>query len=279
MVTLSGPIMITDDKLGSFACGTVTSLVPGASVSCTRNYVIQSADLGNVLHLPIRQLVNATYGNWMEGTNSTMDITLSGILPGADVPNGVYAGWCIQDHVINSPYNQPVTLYTSTQANLPSDVAGLPWDKINYILNHKIRGAGKTDTQFFQDVQTAIWLALGEPNPDWGISFDAQLMVDDANAHPNFVPGPTDTVALIVYSDGVANTNPNSIQETIIEAKLGQIMNTARASATINGLTVISNQAQLIIRFVPSFMALSAPAPRAIGKLYRGQYSSTTVPE
>ncbi len=273
-VTVDGPIMITDDKLGSFACGTVTSLAPGASVTCTRNYVIQSADLGNVLHLPVQQFVNATYGDWLAGTNSTMNITLSGIPSGADVPNGVYTAWCLQDHVLGSLYNQMATLYTSTHSNLPSDVAGLPWSKVNYILNHKIRGVGKTDLQFFQDVQTAIWLVLGEPNPDWGVSFDAQLMAADANAHPNYVPGPTDTVAVIVYSDGVTSSDPKTIQETIIEAKLGQVVNTAKATATLNGVTVSSNSAQATIDFVPPFMTMLAPAQRAIGK----SNMSTTAP-
>jgi hypothetical protein len=270
--------MITDDKLGSFACGTATSLAPGASVTCTKNYVIQSADLGNVLHLPVQQPATVTYGDWLGGAHSTMNITISGGLPGADVPNGVYAGWCIQDHVLGSLYNQMATLYTSTHSNLPSDVAGLPWAKVNYILNHKIRGVGKTDLQFFQDVQTAIWLVLGESNPDWGVSFDAQLMADDANAHPNYMPGPTDTVAVIVYSDGVASTNPKSIQETIIEAKLGQIVNTAMATATLNGVTVTSNSAQAKITYVPPFTTLLAPAQRTIGKSSPGVNSSTTTP-
>ena len=44
-VTLSGPFNITDDKVGTFQCGTATSLLPGASVTCTKNYTIQSGDL------------------------------------------------------------------------------------------------------------------------------------------------------------------------------------------------------------------------------------------
>ena len=270
-VALTGPVVISDDKLGSFTCSTVASLAPGVSVTCTRNYVIQSADLGNVLHLPSQQPVTATYGNWLGGARSTMDITLTGSPPGADVPNGVYAGWCIQETVLGNLHNQAATLYTSIHANLPADVAGLPWSKVNYVLNHKIRGVGKSDAQFFQDVQTAIWVVLGQPAPAWGVSFEAQLMIDNANAHPDFVPGPTDTVALIVYSDGVAITDPYSIQETIIEAKLGQIVNTAVATATLGGVTVTSNQAHAIITYVPPFTAVSTPARRTLGKYYPGK--------
>ncbi len=194
--TLSGPVMVNDDRLGTFACGPAADLIPGASVTCTRTYVIQPADLGNVLNLPIQQPTNATYGPWLGGANSTEDIILSGNAPGSDVPNGTYAGWCIEELITGSLYDQRATLYTSTYSNnLPSDVASLPWGKVNYILNHKMRGTGKTDSEFFKDVQTAIWVVLGEPTPTWGISFDAQQMIDAANANPGYVPGPTDTVS------------------------------------------------------------------------------------
>src|SRR2546422_611367 len=43
-VTLAGPFSVTDDKLGTFACGT-GSLAPGASTSCTKTHTITQADL------------------------------------------------------------------------------------------------------------------------------------------------------------------------------------------------------------------------------------------
>ena len=46
-VTLDGPFMISDNKLGAFPCLTVTSLAPGASVTCTKSYVIQASDLNS----------------------------------------------------------------------------------------------------------------------------------------------------------------------------------------------------------------------------------------
>jgi len=55
----------------------------------------------------------------------------------------------------------------------------------------------------------------------------------NANAHPGFVPGPGDTVAVIIYSDGMG-TAPNSIQESIIEMKpMQSITNLATASARL----------------------------------------------
>jgi hypothetical protein len=257
-VTLTGPIVITDDKMPeSFSCSSVTSLAPGASVTCTRNYVIQPGDLGNAAYLPAQQPANATYGPWLSGANSSMDITLSNIALGAGVPNGVYAGWCIQDHILGGLYNQSITLYSSTGPSLPSDVLGLPWNEINYVLNHKIRGVGKTDLEFFQDVQTAIWLLLGETNPDWGISHESLQMYADATAHPDYVPGIGETVAVIVYSDGMSTADPNSVQETIIEVKVNEITNHATAAAKYGESTITSNQAQATIKYVPSWITLA----------------------
>ena len=254
-VTLSGPIIVTDDRLGAFPCSTATSLAPGASVVCTRNYVIQAGDLGNAAYLPAQQPANATYGPWLSGANSTVDVTLSNVALGSGIPNGIYAGWCIQDHIFGVLNNQPITLYSSIGQSLPPDAAGLPWNEINYVLNHKIRGAGKTDLEFFQDVQTAIWLLLGETNPDWGTSPESLQMVAEANAHPDFVPGVGNIVAVIVYSDGMSTADPNSFQETIIEVKLNQITNHALATATFDGRTITSNQVRVTIKYVPPWVA------------------------
>src|SRR5207247_1134139 len=43
-VTLAGPFSVTDDKLGTFACGT-GPLAPGAPTSCTKTHTITQADL------------------------------------------------------------------------------------------------------------------------------------------------------------------------------------------------------------------------------------------
>ena len=68
-------------------------------------------------------------------------------------------------------------------------------------------------------------------------------MTDDASAHPEFVPGVGDIVAVIVYSDGMGN-DPNSIRETILEMKVLQtITNVAAATGGFGGVTVNSNQA------------------------------------
>ncbi len=252
-VTLSGPFTITDDKLGSFQCGAATSLAPGTSLSCTRSYTIQASDLGSAPNLPTGVTTNINTGAWLQGVMSTQDTTISGAAPG--LPNGIYPGWCIQDHVNVDLHDQPGTLYSTIGGNLPADVASLSWGKVNYVLNHKIRGAGKSDLAFFKDVQTAVWVSLGEPNPEFGISADAQQMIDAANAHANYVPGYGEVVAVIIYSDGMG-TNPNTIQESIIEVKPYQsITNHATATASAGQVAIQTGQVQATVSQVP------APAP------------------
>jgi hypothetical protein len=59
-VTLSGPFNVSDDKLGSFQCGTATSLAPGASTTCTKSYTIQASDLNATNNASITNHATAT---------------------------------------------------------------------------------------------------------------------------------------------------------------------------------------------------------------------------
>jgi hypothetical protein len=86
---------------------------------------------------------------------------------------------------------------------LPADVASLPWNEVNYVLNHKNRTKSETTLQFFEDVQTAIWLLIGDTNTDFPVTANAKQMINDAKAHPNFIPGFGDVVAVIIHSDGI----------------------------------------------------------------------------
>lgn len=64
--TLTQAINVTDNKIGTFACGTVP-LAPGASTSCTRNYTVTAADVaaGVVLNT-----ASATSGTVTSNTDS-----------------------------------------------------------------------------------------------------------------------------------------------------------------------------------------------------------------
>jgi hypothetical protein len=100
-------------------------------------------------------------------------ITLSNIPLGYDISNGVYVGWCAELSVNINP-NQPYSGVLVSSLDQPS-----PWNKINYILNHK-EGTGI-------DVQVAIWLTMGSTkseilahHPDWTISAAALSMYNNA---------------------------------------------------------------------------------------------------
>ena len=242
--TLNGPFTVTDDKLGTFVCesspGLPASLAPGASFTCTKNYTIKASDLGNAI-LPTNVTANINTGPWLAFVKSTQDTTITGAAP--SVPNGVYPCWCIQDHVPTDLHNQPAKLFSTIGGSLPTDVASLAWGKVNYVLNHKIHGPGNNLT-FLKDVQTAIWVLLGETNPEFGISATAQQMINAGNAHAGFVPGSGDIVAIIVYSDGMT-VRPGSIQESICEMHpLNSIVN----KATVKNAVVTSSQVQATIR-------------------------------
>jgi hypothetical protein len=68
-VTLSGPFNVSDDKLGTFQCGTATTLAPGASVTCTKSYTIQASDLNAAGNASITNKATAT------GTFGTKTVT------------------------------------------------------------------------------------------------------------------------------------------------------------------------------------------------------------
>ncbi len=141
-VTLTGPFTVTDDKLGTFACGSAaTILAPGASVTCTKSYTIKAKDLGGATSLLTGVIAQINTGAWLGGAVSTQDTDDQGCRPR-----------CAERHVSRSGasrtmsptdlHNQPARLYSTVGVSLPADVAGLAWNKINYLLNHKIRGAG-----------------------------------------------------------------------------------------------------------------------------------------
>jgi hypothetical protein len=117
-----------------------------------------------------------------------------------------------------------------------------------------IRGAGKTNLAFLKDVQTALWVAVGEQNPEFGVSAAAQQMITAANANPGFVPGSDDVTAVIVYSDGILplpKIRAGEIQESVCEMKpLKSIVNKATGSGIFGGVGVVSSQFQVTVKQV-----------------------------
>ena len=155
-----------------------------------------------------------------------------------DQYSGIYAGWCIQNNIRGELRNEEATLFASTSSELPADLAGLPWGEINYLLNHKIRGANRSDDEFIKDVQGALWMLLGEQDidPEYTGTY-AQQMADAARNNSNYVPRPGGVLAVIVYSDGMRSEDPRSFQEAIIEWPVPDATPTPTATDGIITLT------------------------------------------
>jgi len=133
-------------------------------------------------------------------TDSYLYFMLSGVPTGYDVGNNAYLAWCVQIHNESVPDNgsQSGTLVDIASPSLPAPFAGMPWDQIDYILNHK-QGTPL-------DVQYAIWFFTDHFDTNY-FSPDttpaAVAMVQDAQANGvGYVPGPLDVkIAAIVWAD------------------------------------------------------------------------------
>ncbi len=158
------------------------------------------------------------------GADTTFAITLEGIGEGFDVSDGTYDGWCVENN--GAPNHFQVLLYSSYDPEMPAAVAfyqsddiplvedGLvplgdpvPWDRLNYLLNHKQGGR--------EDVQAAIWELI------WGDASTLERtpaaldMLDAADTFGDgYVPGEGDIMAVILYVDGL---HLEGYQETVIE--------------------------------------------------------------
>lgn len=161
----------------------------------------------SALNLP-NTPVGATYAH--PGTTSFFDIVLFGTGAGFDVTDGfAYTGWCIEDNL--NANTSPVRLYSSYDPALPGNLGSVPWDRLNYILNHKQGTA--------EDVQAALWsLTLGSFS--YPVTPAAVAMLNDAAVNGiGFVPGPGQIIAVILYTgdDGIRWVG---FQDTIIELRL-----------------------------------------------------------
>ena len=142
------------------------------------------------------------------GTFSYWSHDLSSVPTGYDAADGNYLAWCLQEQVYAYPENLycGVTLYAFTDPTMPTIFAGMQFDKINWVLNHK-NGAS------IIDIQSAIWYftgAGGYPTTPGAIA----LVVDaDANG-VGYVPGSGEIMGVIVYIS-------DTVQSTFIEVVCG----------------------------------------------------------
>src|SRR5947208_95638 len=71
-------------------------------------------------------------------TDSYLDFMLTGVPIGYDVGNNAYLAWCVQIRAETLPSGTTNgTLMDVTSPTVPAPFAGMPWDQIDYILNHK----------------------------------------------------------------------------------------------------------------------------------------------
>jgi len=168
-----------------------------------------------LLNLPTG-FVTVNHGPWRVAPYSTLEITLSDVPDGYDVSNGTYIGWCIEDNLADDPGpNYPVILMDSTNPSSfepPCDnYADIPWDRVNYLLNHKLGSKW--------DVQRALWVVAETDYYPRTITTHAAAMIADTAANGEFfVPGPGQTVAVALCADGLSgDVDESAIQDTMIE--------------------------------------------------------------
>jgi hypothetical protein len=147
------------------------------------------------------------------GGDSFFDFILSNVPPGYDVGNTLYNAWCDDMFSTNDPTinggNHQGFLVSSLSGSLPAPFNSMPWDKINYLINHK-QG---TDS----DIQFALWHFTDGFNPDPAQNPISIQLIADADAHgAGFVPGPGQVVAVLVLWQG-ADAN---VQECFIEVPI-----------------------------------------------------------
>ncbi len=158
------------------------------------------------------------------GADTTFAITLEGIGEGFDVSDGTYDGWCVENN--GAPNHFQVLLYSSYDPEMPSEVAfyqsddiplvedgavslgdPVPWDRINYMVNHKQGGR--------EDVQAAIWELIWGDASTLELTPAALAMLEAAGTFGDgYVPGEGDIMAVILYVDGL---HLEGYQETVIE--------------------------------------------------------------
>jgi len=179
-----------------------------------------SAQSQRVLNLPPGP-VSVVHGPWLGAIlGGTIDITLSGVPVGYDVSDGTYVGWCSEDNF--QPDAGPglsTVLYdsTDTPAALPPTYQGVPWNKVNYLLNHKLGT--------LQEIQAALWIIMNTDasSPTFPTTPTVTAMVTDADTFGGaFVPSYGQVVAVIIYADGLGayGASPDNFQDTLIEVQV-----------------------------------------------------------
>lgn len=163
------------------------------------------------LNLPTGEIEAYHHKMGNDGDEGLFDVELY-VGEGYDIEDGHYVGFCIDPLAGSVPSTRE--LYSSYDPNMPQDVRtfngqAVPWDQINYLLNHR-RGGG------WLDVQAALELIITGESNSWQPTDLSLALVAEAKAlGGGFVPGPGQILAVILYSTGITN-DPADAQDTLI---------------------------------------------------------------
>ncbi len=163
------------------------------------------------LALPTLTVIDGTSSYYI---SNLADVTVNNSL--IPIPNGTYAGWCIDKSVTmirNEAHN--VILYSTINSTLPNDIGRYNRGVVNYVLNHK-QGT-------MQQIQEAIWYFTADPSSPSLNETSTWNMINAAIANPNYVPGKGDIMAIIAYSGHPSGSHASSstgIQNTILEYRI-----------------------------------------------------------
>ena len=162
------------------------------------------------------------------GVNDYYNLTLSGVPTGQtfSVANGTYASWCVNEkEQIGQNHNWIAELFSTYAPNVLTTFADYPvttagWSELNYIINKKQAYLGAPWNATPTDIQNAIWVLLQGATNDPGASAAANAICADALANgANFVPGPGQVVAVLVYFSSPWDTTraTQNLQDLVIE--------------------------------------------------------------
>ncbi|MEM2869355.1 MAG: hypothetical protein QW379_02905, partial [Thermoplasmata archaeon] len=110
-----------------------------------------------------------------------------------------YLGWCVDKTTTIDPkksYTFKVIPWYKND-DLPDDEKKNDWNRINYILNKKDKSSYSAT-----EIQNAIWYFTNDTT-NYGSDLNTTALVDDAISYgADFVPGPGDWMAVLIYIEG-----------------------------------------------------------------------------
>ncbi|MCB1220618.1 MAG: hypothetical protein H7A35_03515 [Planctomycetales bacterium] len=182
----------------------------------------------NVMPMPELPDDSVTYRGYHYGTMSYWNMRFFDpvtLPPGSFFQGGIeyWAGWCVdKNHTMYPNHDYEVTLYSTYDQNLPAFAQNDNWDLVNYMVNaRRNNGTGIWDQNWNSNAikdqfQAACWKFSDGLDPAPGSL--AEAFVNDAIANgEDFIPGPGEFYAILLYPDTSTNNNQVRAQMNIIE--------------------------------------------------------------